>query len=164
MIGELEPRSTIEEAEGVIANEDNRNIRIKIHASSFINLHPHLMTMREMRRRKIGKVAVNEQDEDVLSALESRFKRIFDSVPPEEVELEISRREVQALGRSLPLIEKVVGEARRAGYPLSSESERKFPTVIHEGFIELLDSFVANDGSDNYQLRTELKTWVSKFK
>lgn len=163
MSGEMDSTSAIGEAERLVSDEDSRLIKVKIFGISFVNLDTHLKMMREMRRRKIQKVAVDEKDEDVLSALEARFRKIFDGVPQREVELDVSRREMRALGRSLPLLSGAIKEAKKLGYPLPPGAEKDFPVMIYQGFVELLDAVIAQSGTDDPELRESLNSWIESL-
>ena len=105
-----------------------------------------------MRRRKIGVSNVQEKDEDTLSALESRFHRRTMSEPAPEVEMEISRREMDALGKSLPKTKSIVKYRQRLAPHLVSKYDPEFYPMILESFRKLNGAFVSAGGMDNPEL------------
>jgi hypothetical protein len=162
MTQELDP--AIIKAEQIISDKNNHFVKVEINAYDFLNLHSFLIMTREIRRRQVKKDSVQEPDEDILSALESRFNLTEKQAPKPQVEMEISFREIQFLGKSIPQVESLVLEAKQKKYPLRKDLQTEIPLMTYEGFISLFDSFVAFGGKDDRDLRDQLSSWVSKFK
>jgi hypothetical protein len=146
---ELDP---VSEAESIIGSDADKIFTVKIPGMVLVELTLHLNMMREMRRRKIGVSDVQEKDEDTLSALETRFYRKTMLEPAPEVEMEISRREMDALGGSLPKTKSVVKLRQRLAPHLVSKHDSEFYPMILGSFRKLNEAFVLVGGMDNPEL------------
>ncbi len=149
MTSEFDP---ISEAESIIKSDADKIFTVKIPGMVLVELTLHLELMKEMRRRKVGVSNVQEKDEDTLSALESRFHRKTMSEPAPEVEMEISRREMDALGQSLPKTKGLVKLRQRLAPHLVSKHDSEFYPMILGSYRKLNEAFVSVGGKDNQEL------------
>lgn len=154
MTSEFDP---ITEAESIIKSEEDRNFTIKIWGLDVVQLSLHLNTMKEIRRREIKVESVQEKDEDILSALESRFHKIVFGEPAEWVEMDISRREMDALGESLPKIRPMVKYVRKYLPHTATKFDSGFYGMVLDSYKSVNDTFVSVGGKDNPDLITRLE-------
>lgn len=153
MTSEFDP---VSEAELIIKSDADKIYTVKIPGMVLVDLTLHLGMMREIRRRQIGVSNVQEKDEDILSALESRFHQRVMSEPAPEVEMEISRREIDALGQSLPKIKSMVKLKQRLTPHLVSRVDSELYPMILGSFRKLNEAFVLAGGNDDQELLSRL--------
>ena len=145
----------VSQVEGILNSDADKPIQVRFSAFALLALDQHLTSMREMRRREIGVSHVGERDEDVLSSLQSMFRRTLEGEPAPVVTIDISFREMDALGNSLPRVFEIIDMVKKAA-GFFSEYEQTFYGELLKRYRVLHRAFVYAGGRENKELLERL--------
>lgn len=153
MTGEFD---AVSQAEAILGSGEDKQYTVQIPGMVLVELTLHLDGMRAIRSMSLGVSELKESDEEILTVLQTRFKRRVLSEPAPVVEQDISRREMDALGESLPKIKRMVKLRKRLAPELATQFDEGFYGMAVDSFRKLNEAFVFAGGADNQDLLQRL--------
>lgn len=157
MMGELDPARVLAAVEEIIKEPEskNRQVPLKVEVNHFVSVAIFLVSI-DRRQLHNAESSSLLEGEGLIHGLVGRFDKIFDGELPKVVDIEMSRKELDAVGNAL------IGWQEKAGK--KRKMVNKMRAHVYDAYLAIDDVFIEAGGGENASLRKDIKMLVSVSK
>jgi len=149
-VEELDPAGVLAAVEEILRGPDSKNKRIplQVEVNRFTSIAIFLASI-VRRQSDNAKDCLLYEGEGLIHGIVERFGKVVDDALPKIVDLEISRRELDAIGNAL------IGWQEKAGKKRTVVNRMR--AHVYRDYLVVDDVFVKAGGSENASLREDIK-------